>query len=257
MIDTFKARRVPPKSMAVIVNEWDSIAALRGQQLRSGADTSFESVLVPTIVKVIAEFGGQGPLLDVGCGVGELTLRLSESFGEATGIDPSARSIEVARHATHLASNVQFHCSTVQEFRDLASISYATVVANMVLMDTPDLPSSVSAMSDLCSSGGLVVLTITHPWFWPMYWGYEKADWFDYSEEIFIESEFRITAGGLGMPTTHVHRPLSAYTEALRAAGLSLERIIEPRPVGDVPVNYTRQWHFPRFVAFACLKRSD
>jgi hypothetical protein len=124
----------------------------------------------------------------------------------------------------------------------------------MTMMDVPDIGSATRAAGDLCRTGGIFSYTITHPWFWPLYWNYATADWFKYSDEIFIESEFRISKTPSGMVTTHVHRPLEMYIEAAGNAGFKVAEVREPMPSPIVEARYPRPWLFPRFLLISCIK---
>jgi SAM-dependent methyltransferase len=88
--------------------------------------------------------------------------------------------------------------------------------------------------------GGILVFTIPHPCFWPTYWGYSEAPWFEYDAEIAIAAPFRIASEGTALVTTHVHRPLHQYLTMLKAAGFELERFRELTGRG---------FALPRFVA--------
>ena len=107
---------------------------------------------------------------------------------------------------------------------------FTTAVASMTLMDCLNLIPFVEATAGLMDRQGSFVATITHPWFWPFYWGYNSADWFDYHQEVVLEGPFRTSSEVTERITTHVHRPLSSYIEAMSQAGLLVDRIDEPFP---------------------------
>ena len=109
----------------------------------------------------------------------------------------------------------------------------------MVLMDVLWLDSFFRGLQARSYNGGALVFSITHPCFWPEHYGYASADWFRYERETIIESPFRISADRVGsLPSTHLHRPLSAYISALRRAGFILEMLEEPMPPLDVDAAY-------------------
>ena len=95
---------------------------------------------------------------------------------------------------------------------------------------------------------------LTHPWFWPKYWGYEKASWYRYEREIFVEAEFVTSTCSTEVVTTHVHRPLEQYARAFAEEGLVLETIVEPMPSPEVEALYPKRWAFPRFIALRWLQ---
>jgi hypothetical protein len=58
----------------------------------------------------------------------------------------------------------------------------------MTLMTAPDLRAFAKALATLLQARGRFVAILTHPCFWPRYWGYEEEPWFHYEREIFIEA---------------------------------------------------------------------
>ncbi len=106
---------------------------------------------------------GLGPgmrVLDIGCGVGDVTFlaaRLVGKDGFVTGVDRSAEAIERARHRAREAglSNVAF---VVGDAADLAAEPIAdAIVGRLVLMYAPDPSELLSRLSRYLCSGGIMV----------------------------------------------------------------------------------------------------
>ena len=244
------ARPVTAKSRDLISAEWDRIAQLRHRQITEGKDISFNHVLKPTILKLL-EGCDLGGVLDLGCGTGELTSEIARISGHVTGVELSSFSIEIAEETCSGLSNTSLVSCPVEDFAERwDGPRFETAVANMTLMTCLNLDSFVDAVTKLVAPNGHFVATITHPWFWPMYWGYAEAEWFNYQEEIVIEAPFRVSAEVTDCVTTHVHRSLSAYQNTLAQAGFLIDRFLEPYPDEDVHCLYPERWKFPRFLAF-------
>ena len=245
-------RPVTSKHMSDIQREWDRIASLRLDQITQGRDVSYCHVLEPTMLDLVQDCD-RTSVLDMGCGVGILTTKLAEVSGRVIGIDISGESIGLARQHASKSSNVAFSAISIEDFATGAEERFTLITANMVLMTVLDLQSALCAVARLLSSRGKFVLTVTHPCFWPTYWRYDKADWFDYSKEIPIEAPFRLSLDGQSeFITTHVHRPLEQYFSALHTCGLAVTSLIEPQPRGHVQSEYLRTWQSPRFLAMVC-----
>ncbi|WP_147374346.1 bifunctional 2-polyprenyl-6-hydroxyphenol methylase/3-demethylubiquinol 3-O-methyltransferase UbiG [Microbacterium sp. AG238] len=227
------------KNQADIVREWDSIAPLRDLQVSMHQDASYDKVLEPWIL-TRAQGADAQSVIDVGCGTGRLTSKLSERSGEVLGIDPSGVSIEIARAHDHVS---RFQVATAEQWASRVECTpFDLAVANMVLMDALDLDGIVQALGRL-AAGGRVLLTIAHPAFWPIYWDYAHLDGFDYLAETVVEAPFKTSSQSYGLVATHVHRPLQQYLESLDRHGLrvtSLEELRGPERLDQFP--------YPRFI---------
>lgn len=242
------------KSDLAIALEWDRLAQIRHEQIISKRDVSYHHVIVPTLLSLCKEVD-LTRVLDVGCGSGYLDFLLSKKGSNVIGIDPSDVSIRIAK-ASGDNTNPQFVCSTAQRFADrYRGRKFTSIIANMTLQDCADLASTMDAISRLLSPNSSFVATLTHPAFWPRYWGYDKAPWFKYSKEIAIEAPFRISREVSKLRSTHFHRPLSVYMQTFLKAGLQVVDVREPMPSSAVESYYPARWEFPRFLAFRCIKR--
>ena len=99
------------------------------------------------------------PLLDYGCGVGNLSRRLAERFSHVEGYDPSPESLSVARRQ---APSLTFH----QEPDALADGKFATAVLSGVLHHVPPQERArvMSTVRRKLSPGGKVVIFEHNPW---------------------------------------------------------------------------------------------
>lgn len=228
-----------------IANEWDNIAILRQKQIESKIDTSFHQILLPSISKQIdlIENVSQKKLIDLGCGSGYLTNYLSLSVKETVGIDLSKKNIELAQNK-YTRNNLKFYNCPIENFR---KDTYEIAVANMVLMDVVNINECIKAINNLVTKGGNFIFSITHPYFWPKYWKYENESWYNYSQELIIESEFKITNQPTSYKTTHIHRPLSMYTKLLKRFNFEIDSILE--------VPNDEKSNYPRFLIINCKKK--
>lgn len=231
-------RFLPIKEQDSVTREWDTIAPLRDRQIAAGADASYSEVLEPWILNRI---DGAESIVDIGCGTGRLTSAIKARSNTVLGIDPSAKSIEIARAHDPESG---YAISSAEEWVERNPTSrFEIAVANMVLMDVLDLKGVCSALASL-ARGHRLVATITHPCFWPTYWGYDASKEFDYNTEVIVEAPFRTSALNYSLPATHVHRPVSTYLQVFRDMGIqvtALEELRGPESKSSFP--------FPRFLA--------
>ena len=247
---TMRFKLTPRKAEASIVEEWDALSLKRFQQITSGSDLTYNHVLLPEIMKLIGSYKYRD-ILDAGCGTGILSRLLSEKCERITGVDPSGKSIEIARSINN--NRATFFAETIEQFSEHASEKFDVVFANMVLMDTLDLDGFLRSVTHVLANKGVFIFSITHPMFWPIYFGYENERWFDYPSEIVIEAPFRTSLDPSGdLVSTHVHRPLTVYFDALKRHGLILDQISEPMPSLELEMMYPKRWKFPHYFLARC-----
>ena len=247
-------RRVTSRRQTDITQEWDAIASVRHHQITSGKDLTYHNVLIPCITGALSSLNSAS-LLDVGCGTGHLSNLLSRSLKDVTGIDPSRVSIEIAQEMNKDCPNVHLFQETIEDYAQHACSQHDVAVANMALMDCLNLPAVIGSIAAVTKPGGALIATITHPWFWPRYWGYEQEPWFRYHEEVIVQAPFAISTESTDYFTTHVHRPLEVYFSCLEAHGFQVTSLGEPLPSPEVESQYPAPWRFPRYLVFEAKLR--
>ena len=244
----------PRKTEQEIIREWDNLAEKRLKQIQSGKDLSYNYIIKPCIFDLIRK-KTYANVLDVGCGVGVLTCEFSRLSDRIFGVDCSGKSIDIARREFSMEPVEFVHDDIRNYVAGKKKNDVELVVANMVLMDVIDLTSCLNAIFTILAWGGDFVFTITHPWFWPDYCGYQHEGWFNYHDEIVVEGEFQISleehAGGV---STHVHRSLERYVLALGEVGLGVDKIVEPMPSPEIGAKFPNKWKYPRYLGVRCTK---
>jgi SAM-dependent methyltransferase len=249
-----QVREAPHKTLREIASEWDEVAARRDSQIRRGRDVSYTKVLVPEVLK-LALSADWSLVLDVGCGTGTLAELLGRTATRVVGVDISRRSIAIAQRSTLRGPNTKYVATSIERFGEgYRGPRFTLIIANMMVQTAPNLQSVIHAIANLLHPGGRLVMTVTHPCFWPEYWGYARKDWFRYERETGIEAPFRISndVRPVGI-TTHFHRPLAQYFHVLRHRDLHVQVLREPVPDQKVQQLYPKAWRFPRFLSMSCV----
>jgi SAM-dependent methyltransferase len=245
-------RKVEKKSIAAITSEWDALAHIRLRQISSGTDLTFKHVLAPNIMRFASQEAAE-TIVDAGCGVGVLTSLLAKLGSTVIGIDPSAVSIAIAR--SHFGEMAEFSENTLEAYAQHNDAEADLVIANMVLMNVLDLRGFIGAARRVLRPGGAFIFSMSHPCFWPIYYGYAQEPWYRYDREIIIESPFRITAEpDCVLASTHLHRPLETYIRAFVGEGLFIEVLREPMPPPEIEALYSAPWEFPRYLFGICRR---
>lgn len=242
------AKRVNRKNRQDISAEWDRICFERQSIIEQGKDLSLTTVTCPCILRNLKPLNPKN-VLDIGCGTGYLTYQLAGITSKCTGIDFSDRSIQIAK--THYRrDNLTFECCAIEDFTP--SEHFDACVANMVFTSTANWLEILEHIHNLMSEDGHFLLTVTHPWFWPRYWGYQNEPWFDYKKELHIEHDFKTSLSTSIGTTTHIHRSLSQYINGIISAGYAIEKIEEPYPTVSTPSEY--HYDYPRFLFIQCKR---
>ena len=173
-------------------------------------------------------------VLDAGCGTGYLSRKLHDRGARVMGIDFSERMIEIARAHN---PDIDFRVDSCAELRTIDDAHFDLVIANYVLMDTPDLHGTMLAFYRVLKPNGVAVLVFSHPCF-PQ----GRAIVSDDGEAVRYDWHFPYFEQRqcIDPPWAHFtaefiwfHRPLSDYWKAFRAAGFVVVEFEEPRITAD------------------------
>lgn len=223
-----------------IAKEWDAIAVERFKQLNDAQDQSYENILKPNLIKRLLKYNLEN-VLDVGCGVGTLTKEIAKYAKAVTGIDISGESIKIAQQANG-AGNVNYLTGAIGNLK--ASKPFTTIYANMVFMDMPEIDTAINNLKKIAENKCHILITITHPAYWPIYWEYYTQPAFSYLKETEIKTEFKTRFKNYpGFDTHHYHRPINYYLNKFLEAGYSLSEFAE------LEENMPDKW-YPRFLLF-------
>ena len=163
------------------------------------------------------------PILDYGCGIGNLTLLLAEAHAEAHGYDPSSRSVVVARERV---PSVTFYDDLDEVPRGI----FGTVVLANVLhhVPPPQRAEVINGIVPLLAAGGRVVVFEHNRWN-PLTVRAVRRCEFDKGVSLLSKPEITALLGGCGL-----ERPDSRFIVFFPRVLRHLRRF-EPR-LGSVPM---------------------
>lgn len=253
-------RRVAPRSREQLAAEWDGLAEHRDELIAGGRDLSYHHILLPHLKELADQRIVSGSrIVDVGCGTGTFAAQLAKENPHADflAIDPSEKSIAVARKRRTPLENLDFRAVGVEELSGNGETgSFDLVIANMLLQNVASIDEALSSCSALLGERGALIFAIPHPCFWPRYWRYDESSWFRYGQELWIDAPFRTSlAPDAELRTTHTHRPMATYFAAIKKAGMFVDELCEPMPDEGIEGEYPIAWEFPRFLLGRCLAR--
>jgi 2-polyprenyl-3-methyl-5-hydroxy-6-metoxy-1,4-benzoquinol methylase len=195
---------------------------------------------------------------DLAYGEGMLARALAQRGAHVTEIDISRPLLDLARQKeTEEPLGIQYQFDDAQTLATIPDARFGGVACAFSLTDIDDLSATLSATQRVLKPGGWFVFAIPHPciitrvsrWATPpdapgrVVSGY-------FSEGQFVIANAPGVRGKVGV----YHRTLATYLNALVAAGLMLERIVEPRATGDMAVQVPGATEVPAILAMRCIK---
>ena len=106
-------------------------------------------------------------VLDLGCGPGNLTVRLAEKVapqGRVVGVDPDAERIKIAQERYGGETNVTFVVGSDAEFPEIRTKTYDVIYSNIVFHWIKDKQEAFKAIYDSLKPGGTLVVAVPVTW---------------------------------------------------------------------------------------------
>lgn len=215
-------------------------------------DFGRQHLLNPAIFALLGDVADRS-VLDAGCGQGYLARMLARRGARATGVEPAEPWLRFARERER-----DEPCGITYVQADLAAPDlphrlpgpFDAVVANMVLMDIPRFDDAIHNCVAVLRPGGDFVFSLVHPCFEE-----EGAVW---DEQRGVAVREYLCEYAIPQAIGHrIHRPLSAYIDALADAGAVVRRMIEPRldaHYATLGPPYARNVHVPSFLIVHAIK---
>ena len=195
----------------------------------------------PAVLELCGDVTGKR-VLDAGCGPGLYAGELVARGARVEGVDQSSDMVEVATR--RLGDRAQFR---VHDLTDplawLADDAVDLVVCALTLHYLTDRVAALCEFRRVLAPAGRIVLSTSHP----------TADW-QWGGGGYFDSEWLSETWAMGLQVRWWRQPLQATVEEFTAAGLAIERLVEPRPVPEMaerhPDTYDTLRRQPGFIAF-------
>ncbi len=216
---------------------WDANADFWDARMAEG--NAFHKTLIePTQLSLLGVKPGQR-ILDVACGNGQFSRKMASLGAFITGMDFSARMIEIAKSKP--SNNVEYLIVDAADETDLARLPHGfdSVVCTMAMMDMEKIEPLIAYSPRLLKKNGVFVFSVLHPCFHSgEHWiGHEQDDlagelndkYFVKMSNYLVESRL-IGIAMVGQPKAqyYFHRPLSSIFASFFRAGFVLDGFEEP-----------------------------
>jgi ubiquinone/menaquinone biosynthesis C-methylase UbiE len=168
-------------------------------------------------------------VLDAGCGTGYLTAKLRDRGARVIGVDVSESMVAIARKEH---PDIDFRVDSCTELKTIDEGYFDRLISNYVLMDIPDLQSTVRAFHRVLGMNGVAVLVFSHPCFPAGRATAEQDGGCSYRwKSSYFEPQKCIDPpwGHFTSDFIWFHRPLSDYWKAFTTAGFNIVDFEEPR----------------------------
>lgn len=169
-------------------------------------------------------------VLEMACGLGELSRVMSGHGAAVTGVDLSSDMLQHAlAEEAERPSGIRYQVGDVTTTDWWDGVVFDGVVCNMALMDIDDLDAAMVTAAEVLVPGGWFSFSLFHPCFpglrtagseqlssWPPDRGYAAEGWWTTNGD-----------GVRGRVGAH-HRMLSTYLNATLRSGFALAEFAEP-----------------------------
>lgn len=184
-------------------------------------------LLTPILLEITRPQGKR--ILDLGCGDGYYT-RLLKAHGakQVIGVDISPDLLAEARQADPQGGYKRLDF-TRESFKPAELFDVA--LANMVLMNLPDLNQAYEKIITLLARGGHLIEVIANPYYvTPV--GSWKRHWLKLHLQIsnyFSPPQQHFSFSGSTSKFAHYHHQVSKYINVATSRGFTLKRFLEPQ----------------------------
>jgi len=202
-------------------NDYDSFAEAYAAETEANLINGYYTR--PAILDLAGDVAGRR-ILDVGCGAGPVLVALRDRGAIVTGVDPSAKMLELARQ--RLGDGTALEQADLRYPLPFPGGAFDDVIACLVLHYLRDWTAPLAELRRVLAPGGRLIVAVNHPFVYKL--AHPDGDYFatrEFSEDY--------TFSGQSAVLTYWHRPLHAVTGAFIDAGFRIAVMSEPPPAPE------------------------
>jgi ubiquinone/menaquinone biosynthesis C-methylase UbiE len=223
---------------------WEELSDWYDEKQGDTGDLWHRALIDPVLLRLVGDPQGKD-ILDLGCGNGYLSRRLSKLGGRLTALDSSEFMIANAKkHDPDNSLGINYIVSDAAKLDQIKSGSFDIVFANMSLMDIERAEAAISEVGRVLRTGGRFVASISHPCFdngSNSAWVSERNFSFgtrtyrrirQYRVPNVEKYPWKLKSGEI-MYSIGYHRPLNWYARVLASSHLAITALEEPGPQSE------------------------
>lgn len=222
------------------------------------------------VLRLVPRNGNVLRILDLGCGIGSLSIPLAKEGHHVTAIDISQSMIDKFRRdlPENLASKISLQCGdamhvSVQDRQDCVLLN---LIIDHIIDPTPLLKKVYSWLQD----DGIAIVTVPHPFKDAGTWDKSPSDegWIyntlmvdNYFTEGPIDKSREDSTGRVVLKGVRTQkRTLQTYFQMLVESGFTVNSLHEPTPspengLFDNDAHFAKASRIPYFLVFVCSRR--
>ena len=228
------------------IKDWNKIADSYMQSANSGdfINRQFASVLWESLGDI-----RNLQVLDLGCGAGWLSQELNQAGAKVLGIDGSAELLKTAQTSF---PNIEWMEYDLSQGLPPLTCTFERIVANMVLMDIPDLTKLMRAVRQVLAPSGKFIFTMQHPCFFNIKSHRDEDGQLFKKLTRYLQPEVWRMEGFGGH--NHYHRSLTFYFDHLRENQMAVTRLYEPKHISHAERPQADQKFFENIPIFILVE---
>lgn len=222
---------------------WDRIAGWWDEKIGPEGNSFHRTLIEPITLEMLGLRTGED-VLEIACGNGAFARRMAAEGVTVLATDFSTEFLKRAReHRTDYPDRTEYRLLDATDSEGLAALGrerFDAIVCNMALMDMAEIDPLMTAVQRLLKPGGRFVFSVMHPCFNSngCRMGVEIEDRNGELVEVYSIRVARYGTpwvergvGIVGQPVPHFYfnRPLNVLLGSCFRAGLTIDRLEEPR----------------------------
>lgn len=257
---------------AEVAEFWNRNAPAWTEMSRAGYDVCRDGFNTPRFLDLLGDIRGKD-VLDIGCGEGANTRTLARLGPRSMhGVDIAENFLRAARdEETRSPLGIRYARASAQAL-PLPDAQFDVATAFMCMMDLPDQPAAFREAQRVLRRGGVFQFSIIHPCFSTQRKtlrgeqrraiGVQTGGYFDRIEGDIERWTFGSAPDDLKakhplFEVPRFHRTLSEWMNMLIDAGLTIDRLAEPRPDASAVARWPHlydEYVIPLFLHVRCRR---